>query len=48
VRAFVDAAADAFPAWFALAVKARFVLVTLGSLLIVILLAMPSAKAYFR
>jgi hypothetical protein len=48
VKAFVDAATDAFPGWFLTAVLARFVLVTVGSPLIIILLAMPSATAYFR
>jgi hypothetical protein len=48
VKAFVDAAADAFPAWFLYAVRARFALATLGSVLVIILLAVPSANAYFR
>lgn len=48
VKAFVDAATSAFPGWFLTAVRARFVLVTVGSLLIIILLALPSASAYFR
>jgi hypothetical protein len=48
VRAFVDAAADAYPAWFPYVVSARFVLATLGSLLVIILLAVPAANAYFR
>jgi hypothetical protein len=48
VKAFVDAATDAFPAWFLYAVRVRFALVTLGSLLVIILLAGPSANAYFR
>jgi hypothetical protein len=48
VKAFVDAAADAFPAWFLYAVRARFALVTLGSVLVIILLAVPSANTYFR
>jgi hypothetical protein len=47
VKAFVDAATDVFPGWFVSAVRARFVLVTVGSLLVVILLAMPSANDYF-
>jgi hypothetical protein len=48
VRAFVDAATGAYPAWFPYVVAARFVLATLGSLLVIILLAVPSANAYFR
>jgi hypothetical protein len=48
VRAFVDAATGAYPAWFPYVVSARFVLATLGSLLIIILLAVPAANAYFR
>jgi hypothetical protein len=48
VKAFVDAAADAYPAWFPYVVSVRFILATLGSLLIIILLAVPSANAYFR
>jgi hypothetical protein len=48
VKAFVDAAVDAFPAWFLFVVKARFVLTTLGSLVVIILLTVPSANAYFR
>jgi hypothetical protein len=48
VKAFVDAAAHAYPAWFPSVVSARFVLATLGSLLIITLLAVPSANAYFR
>jgi hypothetical protein len=48
VQAFVDAATGAYPAWFPYVVNARFVLATLGSLLIIILLAVPSANAYFR
>jgi hypothetical protein len=48
VKAFVDAATRAHPAWFPHVVTARFVLATLGSLLIILLLAVPSANAYFR
>jgi hypothetical protein len=48
VKAFVDAATGAYPAWFPYVVTARFVLATLGSLLVIILLAVPSANAYFR
>jgi hypothetical protein len=48
VQAFVDAATGAYPAWFPYVVNARFALTTLGSLLVIILLAVPSANAYFR
>jgi hypothetical protein len=48
VKAFVDAAQAAFPAWLRPLVVARFVLVTVGSLLVIVLLAVPSANAYFR
>ena len=48
VRAFVDAASGAFPAWLRYLVATRFVLATVGSLLVIILLAVPSANAYFR
>lgn len=48
VKAFVDAAMDAFPPWFLFVVKARFALATLGSLVVIILLAVPAANAYFR
>jgi hypothetical protein len=39
VRAFVDAARQAFPAWLPYLIVVRFVLVTVGSLLVIILLA---------
>jgi hypothetical protein len=48
VKAFVDAATGAYPAWFPYVVSARFGLATLGSLLIIVLLAVPSANAWFR
>jgi hypothetical protein len=48
VKAFVDAAPDAFPAWLRYLVAARFVLATAGSLLIIVLLATPSANAYLH
>jgi hypothetical protein len=48
VKAFVDAATEAFPPWFLFAVRARFALVILGSLLVIVLLAGPSATTYFR
>jgi hypothetical protein len=43
VRAFVDAARSAFPAWLRYVIAARFVLVTVGSLLVIVLLAVASA-----
>jgi hypothetical protein len=48
VQAFLDAATGAYPAWFPYVVSTRLVLTTLGSLLIIILLAVPSANAWFR
>lgn len=48
VRRFVDAAIGAFPAWFRALVVARFVLVTVGSLLVLLLLTVPAASSYFR
>jgi hypothetical protein len=47
VRAFVEAATGAFPRWFVFVVRARFVLVTLGSALVIVLLALPSAGEHF-
>jgi len=47
VKAFVDAAMRAYPAWFLPVVRARFVLVTIGSVVIHILLTGPAASAYF-
>jgi hypothetical protein len=41
IRAFVDAAKSAFPFWLGYLVLARFVLVTVGSLFVIILLAVP-------
>jgi hypothetical protein len=48
VAAFVDAARDAYPGWMRLLIVVRFGLATLGSLLVVVLLATPAANAYFR
>jgi hypothetical protein len=48
VRAFVDAALGAFPPWFRSLVATRLVLATVGSLLVIALLATPTASAYFR
>lgn len=46
--AVVDAAYGAYPAWTAVFSYGVLVLATLGSLVIIILLAVPSANAYFR
>lgn len=48
VKAFVDAAMGAFPTGFRYLVAARFALTTVGSLLVIILLAVPPASAHFR
>jgi hypothetical protein len=48
VRGFVDAARGAFPTWLPYLIGVRFVLVTVGSLLVIILLAGPWANGYFR
>jgi hypothetical protein len=48
VKAFVDAAVRAFPAGFRSLVAARFVLTTAGSVLVIVLLAVPAANAYFH
>jgi hypothetical protein len=48
VTAFVDAASSAYPSWTRPVIITRFVLATLGSVLVVILLALPSVSAYFR
>jgi hypothetical protein len=47
VKSFAGAAVRAFPGWFRPLVAARFALATLGSAAIVVLLALPSANAYF-
>jgi hypothetical protein len=47
VRAFVEAARDAFPAWLPYLVAARFVLLTVGSVIVIALLATPAASGYF-
>ena len=47
VKAFVDAAVTAFPGWFQYVIAARFALATLGSLVVIVLLAVPAATAYF-
>jgi hypothetical protein len=48
VRGFVDAARGAFPSWLPYLIGVRFVLVTVGSLLVIIVLAGPWAYAYFH
>lgn len=48
VRAFVDAASAAYPSWTRPVIVTRFVLATLGSLLVVLLLALPSANTHFH
>ncbi|NRQ37538.1 hypothetical protein HII36_37760 [Nonomuraea sp. NN258] len=47
-QALVDAAMQAMPAWLTAASAAKLVLTTLGSVFVVVLLALPSARAYFR
>jgi hypothetical protein len=46
-RTVVAAASGAFPSWLRPLVLARFLLATLGSLLVIVLLAAPQAGAYF-
>jgi len=48
VRAMVDAAVHVMPGWLLPVNIGKLALTTLGSLLVVILLAIPSARAYFR
>ncbi|MFD1939684.1 hypothetical protein ACFSKW_50335 [Nonomuraea mangrovi] len=48
VPALVGAATHAMPGWLPYANVAKLALTTLGSLLVVILLALPSARTYFR
>jgi hypothetical protein len=48
VRNVVEAALGAFPRGFYYLVVTRFVLSTVGSVLVVVLLALPSADAHFR
>jgi hypothetical protein len=48
VQALVDAGEAAMPEWYPHAVRVRFALATLGSLVVFILLAVPSARAWFR
>jgi hypothetical protein len=48
VQALLDAAESGFPGWLPYLVNVRFVVVTLGSVLVIVLLAIRSARAYFR
>jgi hypothetical protein len=48
VQALVDAAADVMPSWLLSVNVGKLVLTTLGSLLIITLLAVPSARSFFR
>jgi hypothetical protein len=48
VQALVDAAMHVLPGWLLYVNVAKLALTTLGSLLVVVLLAVPSANAYFR
>jgi hypothetical protein len=48
VRAFVGAASAAYPSWLRLVVLTRFLLTTVGSVLVVVLLVLPAANAYYR
>ncbi|MEU6249038.1 hypothetical protein [Glycomyces sp. NPDC047010] len=48
VQALFDAVTGAYPAWTTWVGYATFALAILGSLLVIILLAVPSANAYFR
>ncbi|WP_084955700.1 hypothetical protein [Thermoactinospora rubra] len=46
-RAVIAAASTGFPAWLRPLVLVRFALATLGSLLVIVLLATPAAGGYF-
>jgi hypothetical protein len=48
VQALFDAVTGAYPAWTTYVGYATFAFAILGSLLVIILLAVPSANAYFR
>jgi hypothetical protein len=48
VQAYVDAAMGAYPAWTGIVTYGAAALMTLGSIAVIILLAVPSANAYFR
>lgn len=45
--AFVNAAVTTVPAWYRYVIALRLVLATVGSLLVIILLAIPSANVHF-
>ncbi|MEV1169108.1 hypothetical protein [Nonomuraea sp. NPDC049784] len=47
-QALIDAAMHVMPGWLPAANIAKLVLTTLGSLLVIILLAVPSARGHFR
>lgn len=48
VQSYVDAAMGAYPAWTDIVTYGAAALMTLGSIAVIILLALPSANAYFR
>ena len=48
VPKLVDAAREAMPSWLPVADGAKLVLTTAGSLLVIVLLALPSARVFFR
>jgi TRAP-type C4-dicarboxylate transport system permease small subunit len=48
VQALVDALYGAYPAWWVVIDYGAFALATIGSILVIILLATPSANAFFR
>lgn len=48
VKAFIGAARKAFPAGARAIIIARFVVATAGSALVIVLLSLPQADAYFR
>jgi hypothetical protein len=47
VAAFVNAAAGQFPSWLLFAIAARFALATIGSAIVIVLLAIPAAGGHF-
>lgn len=47
-QAVLDAAGSAYPGWLPVLVNTRFVVVTFGSALVLVLLGIRSARAYFR
>ena len=48
VGGLMEAATSSFPTWFRMVVALRFALVTMGSVVLVILLILPSASGHFR